>query len=324
MSFLLYCLAGCQARLRRARSGLLLVVMLLVAHPGLARAAAAAPLPGDLPTLLSSCRQARLAGRVDRLRLLRQRLLQVSQPPQPFPQLLLASEALLECQAPTAALKVLDGYGPAPGSERRLWLVQQWRAASAGLVHDRAAQALLRLQSLERVDLESFTIPVGPAPAAGARPHLRFALDLLVDDLEALGRQGQAAALLLAARQPGEARARRLRRGVLIWTEASLAERDRWLDIALEEAAAAGAWSLASDLLDDQVLLHLQAGEDPSRALQRRLRLSERLDDAYGAWRLRRHDPLDRTRADALERQLRSPAAPGGHAVFPAPRIPLP
>lgn len=324
MSFLLYCLAGCQVRRPRGRRVLPLVLLLLLGPPlGAVAAPATTLLPTDPALLLASCRQARAAGRVDQLRQLRQRLLQVAQSSQSFAQLLLSSEALLDCQAPAAAMQVLDGYGPLPGEERRQWLVQQWRAAAAGLDHERAAQALLRLSSLEGLDLEQFSLPVGPVPASG-RPYQRPAIDLLAEDLESLGRNAQAAALLLAARQPGEPRARRLRRGVLLSPQRDLAERDRWLETALEEAAAAGAWSLASDLLDDQVWLHLQAGEDPSRAVQRRLRLSQRLDDAYGEWRLRRHDPWDRSRAAALEQQLRSPAAPGGHAVFPAPRFPLP
>ncbi|MFM8524885.1 MAG: hypothetical protein ACKOCM_04615 [Cyanobacteriota bacterium] len=323
MSFLLYCLAGCQVRRPRGRRVLPLVLLALMGCPPVAVAAPATLLPTDPALLMASCRQARAAGSVDQLRRLRQRLLQDPPSNQPFAQLLLTSEALLDCQAPAASLQVLDGYGPLPGAERRQWLVQQWRAASAGLDHARAAQALLRLSALEGVDLETFSLPVGPVPAGG-RPRQRPALDLLAEDLESLGRSAQAAALLLAARSPGELRAHRLRRGVMLSPRMELAERDRWLETALEEAAAAGAWSLASELLDDQVLLHLQAGEDPSRAVQRRLRLSQRLDDAYGEWRLRRHDPLERSRAAALEKQLRSPSAPGGHAVFPAPRSPLP
>ena len=327
MSFLLYCLAGCRERRRRLRLGLSLALGLLLGAPSLARAGSVAvadlPLPDDPAALMVACRQARSAGRVPQMRRLSQRLLQLGRPPQTLAQLLVVSEALLECQAPTGALAVLDGYGPAPGEERRLWLVQVWRAASAALDQGRAAQALLRLSSLEQLDLETFTLPVGPIPASG-RPRQRPALDLLADHLEALGRQAQASQLLLAARQPGEGRARRLRRGVLLGQQLALAERDRWLEIALEEAAAAQAWSLASDLLDDQVWLHLQAGEDLSKAVARRFKLSQRLDDAYGEWRLRRHDPFDRSRAEALEKQLRSPAAPGGHAVYPAPRFPLP
>jgi hypothetical protein len=58
------------------------------------------------------------------------------------------------------------------------------------------------------------------------------------------------------------------------------------------------------------------------RALERRLRLSDRLDDAYGEWRLRREDPAAAERARELEQMLRSPRDPGGHA--PPPPEPLP
>ena len=126
---------------------------------------------------------------------------------------------------------------------------------------------------LEHQDLERLTLPIGKRPSASPSRQ-RPALDLLADHLEALGRPSQASALLLASRQSGEWRARRLRRGVLLGTGLSLAERDRWLEQALDEAAAIRAWGLASDLLDDQVWLHLQAGEDFAKAVQRRIRLS--------------------------------------------------
>lgn len=324
MSFLLYCLTGWRARHQGGDRTLPLILGLLLAAPTLVVAAPTPAVPpADAAALMAACRLARNAGDTVAMRRLKQALPPLLPAPASLAELLQLSGALLECQAPTAALAVLDRYGPAPGEERRQWLAQQWRAAAAALDHERAAQALLRLASLEGQDLETLTLPIGATPTAGS-PRLRPALDLLADHLEALGRQGQAAALLLAARQPGELRARRLRRGVLIGTGLGLAERDRWLERALEEAAAARAWGLASDLLDDQVWLHLQAGEDPSRALQRRIRLSQRLDDAYGEWRLRRHDPSSRPRAEALEQLLRSPAAAGGHAVSPTPRLPLP
>lgn len=327
MSFLLYCLTGCRTRLIRltkARRLLLLSLGLLLVEPALAGVAPALPpLPADPVALLAACESASASGTVPTMRRLRTRLVELSAAPMDLAQVLLHSEALLACQAPTAALAVLDRYGPAPGLERRQWLVQQWRAAAAALEHERAAQALFRLVELEQQDLERLTLPIGQRPAASPSRQ-RPALDILADHLEALGRPSQASALLLASRESGERRARRLRRGVLLGTGLSLAERDRWLEQALDEAAAIRAWGLASDLLDDQVWLHLQAGEDPSKAVQRRIRLSQRLDDAYGEWRLRRHDPLDRSRAEALEQRLRSPASPGGHAVVPAPRLTLP
>lgn len=321
MSFLLYCLTGCRTRLTRARRLLLLSLGVLLVEP--AMAGVAPGLPSDPVALVAACESASASGTVPTMQRLRTRLLELSAAPTDLAQVLFHSEALLACQAPTAALAVLDRYGPAPGLERRQWLVQQWRAASAALEHERAAQALLRLMELEHQDLERLTLPIGKRPSASPSRQ-RPALDLLADHLEALGRPSQASALLLASRQSGEWRARRLRRGVLLGTGLSLAERDRWLEQALDEAAAIRAWGLASDLLDDQVWLHLQAGEDFAKAVQRRIRLSQRLDDAYGEWRLRRHDPLDRSRAEALEQRLRSPASPGGHAGVPAPRLTLP
>lgn len=308
----------------KTRRLLVLTLGLLVAQPALAGAVPSlAPLPADATALLAACETARASGTVATMRRLRSRLLELSAVPTHLAQVLLHSEALLACQAPTAALAVLDRYGPAPGLERRQWLVQQWRAAAAALEHERAAQALQRLVELEQQDLERLMLPIGARPGASSSRQ-RPALDLLADHLEALGRHSQASALLLASSESGERRARRLRRGVLLGGGLSLAERDRWLELALDEAAASQAWGLASDLLDDQVWLHLQAGELPAKAVQRRIRLSQRLDDAYGEWRLRRHDPLDRSRAEALEQRLRSPSSPGGHAGVPAPRRSLP
>jgi hypothetical protein len=96
-------------------------------------------------------------------------------------------------------------------------------------------------------------------------------------------------------------------------------EREALLESALEQAAAAGAWGLVAELLDAQAALPSQ------RAVERRLRLSPRIDDAYGEWRLRRQDPADAARSAELERQLRSPRDPGGHSAEPAaPQAPPP
>ena len=75
---------------------------------------------------------------------------------------------------------------------------------------------------------------------------------------------------------------------------------------------------MVSDLLDAQAAL------PSSRALARRLRLSPRLDDAYGEWLLLQGDPAAGQRVRELERQLRSPRAPGGHAHTPSPPAPSP
>jgi len=143
----------------------------------------------------------------------------------------------------------------------------------------------------------------------------RQAVELLADHLESRGLRQAAAELLLASRQAGAPGAERLQRAVRLFDALPAAEQDAVLETALEQAAAAGAWSLVTEILDEQTDL-----DPPSaRAIERRLRLSGRLDDAYGEWRLRRRDPAAAARTRQLERQLRSPRAPGGHAAEPAP-----
>ena len=71
-------------------------------------------------------------------------------------------------------------------------------------------------------------------------------------------------------------------------------------------------------------LLQAQAALPGSRGRKRLLRLSPRLDDAYGEWRLRRWNPAD-PRVQELERQLRAPDPPldpqgGPPALLPPPR----
>ncbi|MCX5937964.1 MAG: hypothetical protein NTW02_07135, partial [Cyanobium sp. LacPavin_0920_WC12_MAG_62_9] len=103
-----------------------------------------------------------------------------------------------------------------------------------------------------------------------------------------------------------------------------IAQRQRLLELALDQAAAAGSWGLVADLLDQQLALDAGPGVAATQAMQRRLRLSGRIDDAYGDWLARRRDPLaqdpaSQQRRSALELQLRSPRAPGGHAASPQP-----
>jgi hypothetical protein len=86
-------------------------------------------------------------------------------------------------------------------------------------------------------------------------------------------------------------------------------EQDRLLELALEQAAAAGAWGLVGQILDQQLALGQgipERTERTERAAERRLRLSRGIDDAYAEWLL--------GRTPELERQLRSPRSPGGHA----------
>ena len=135
----------------------------------------------------------------------------------------------------------------------------------------------------------------------------------LAQHLEARGFQEAAAALLLGSRDPGAAGAQRRLEAVRLLRHLPPQEREALLDAALDQAAAAGAWGLVAELLDAQV------GLPSERARQRRLRLSPRIDDAYGEWLLLREDPGAAARSAALERLLRSPDAPGGHNATPQP-----
>lgn len=281
------------------------LVLIPLAQPAVAAVAG----PGDtsggpatLQRLDAACQQARQRGELPLLRTLQRGLLQVSPAPQPLPVVLANAEALLRCGAPDSALVVLDRYRPAPGPEQVPWSLLQWRAANAALDHRLAAEALRRLAAATGRPLEQLDVPV--AEAGRGRWQTQPALDLLAGHLEALGQPEQASQLLFASRGTGVVRAERLAQAVA-WSPAlPLATRLRWLEQALDQAAAVGAWGLAVSLLDQQLLLL----QDQPAALrqpveQRRLRLARRLDD---------------TAATTPER-VRSPRDPGGHAATPTP-----
>lgn len=288
-------------------------------QPPLGEAEFAARLAGaDLAGLDDLCRRSVAEDDLPRLRRLRERLLALHPAPQTLPLLLANADVLLTCKAPQAALQVLDRYGPGPGAERVQWLLLQWRAASAGLDHRRAALALERLSASDPAALQSLLLPIRRRDDGTVVS--RAAVELLADHLESRGLRQAAAELLLASRQAGAPGAERLQRAVRLFEALPAAEQDAVLETALEQAAAAGAWSLVTEILDEQIDL------DPStaRAIERRLRLSGRLDDAYGEWRLRRRDPAAAARTRQLERQLRSPRAPGGHSPTPPSLPPSP
>ena len=72
--------------------------------------------------------------------------------------------------------------------------------------------------------------------------------------------------------------------------------------------------------LAEEALLRLAGGANAERPSERFLRLSRRIDDAYGEWQvgrqaLGRQDPLGLARQQQLEQQLRSPRQSGGHAA---------
>lgn len=292
--------------------------------PGLSRVASE-PLPpltpaafqellarGDLDALASACRQLAAAGDAERLRQLRQRLLNLHPAPQPLAVLLANADVLLSCRMPQAALEVLSRISPAAGAERLPWLILQWRAADAALDHRRAALALARLAAGRPERLEALWLPLQQSQEGSSRQ--RSALELLAAHLEALG-QGRAAAsqLLLSSGTDANA-AERLGQALRLLTDLPAPQRDALFERALAQAAAAGAWGLVSDLLRTQAALPASPAV-LARNRERRLRLGRRLDDAYGLWQTLADDPAAGEQRRQLEQQLRSPRAPGGHAA---------
>lgn len=266
---------------------------------------------GSLDELAQVCVQLLEEGDVRLLQRVQARLLTIQPAPQPLAVVLANADVLLRCGAPQAALKVLERYGPAPGVERNQLLLLRWQAANAGLDHRVAAEALRDLAGAELASLETLLLPV--RSNSDGTVNTRSALDLLAGYLESMGQPRAAAEVLLASRNPSGATARRIAQAVNLMRQLPLAEQVRLLELALDQAAADGSWGLVTDLLDRQLALPAtpETAAARARAAERRIRLSRRIDDAYGEWSVRRTPELDR--------QLRSPRAPGGHAAPPTP-----
>jgi hypothetical protein len=261
------------------------------------------------------CRALRQQGDLTGLREQHRRLQQGLKASAGQAEVLAISEALLGCGAAQAALEVLERNPPAAPDARESWLLLQWRAAHAGLNHARAAQVLALLANGDLSRLEILQLSVAEPDRAERPPRQRVALDLLADHLVSLESHRQAAEVLLASREPGAATASRWGRAALLASHLPPQQRDAIIERALEQAAAAEAWGLVAALLDQQ-LAEGVSDEAARRALERRLRLSERIDDAYGEWLQRRRleDPAQDSRVLVLEDQLRSPRQDGGHA----------
>ena len=267
----------------------------------------------DLDQLDAGCARVVQDDNPTRLRLLQNHLLALNPAPQSLPVLLANAEVLLTCRGPLAALRVLDRIGPGPGAARVQWLLMQWRAANAALDHRRAALALDRLTGGNPARLNGLALPI--RRREDGTVVSRSAVEVLASHLEARGYPEAAGQLLLRLPAPGTLGARQLAHAVALLNGLPEGEREAILETALNQAAAVGAWSLVSELLDAQAAL------PTSQALERRLRLSPRLDDAYGEWLLLRGNPAAQGRARQLEERLRSPRAPGGHAA-PSPLSP--
>ena len=254
-------------------------------------------LESDLQQLERGCTDP-LIGRQQEIR---DRLLVLHPAPDSFELVVANATALLTCGSPDSAARVLNRISPAVGEERRRWLRLRWQAAAAGLDHREAALALRRLVNGDLIALASLELGDG-----------RLGLDQLAEHEAALGRQQEAAAVLLLAPNT-----QRLAQAADWLAGADAAAADQLLEQALDQAAADQAWGLAVELLELQLRLQLAAGGDGARPRQRLQRLAAQLDDRYSLWRLEGGDELDLG--------LRSPRQPGGHAaVGDSPDAPSP
>ena len=258
-------------------------------------------LESDLQQLELGCGDPLISASGGRRQQIRDRLLVLHPAPQSFDRVMANASALLTCGSPDSAARVLNRISPAQGEERRLWLRLRWQAAASALDHREAALALRRLVNGDLIALADLDLGDG-----------RLGLDQLVLHEAALGRQDEAVGLLLLAPNP-----QRLAQAAEWLAVRDDEAADQLLEQALDQAAAAQAWGLAVELLELQLKLQLAAGGDGARPRQRLQRLAAQLDDRYSLWRLEGGVDLDR--------ELRSPRQPGGHAAvgdFPDPASP--
>lgn len=258
-------------------------------------------LESDLQQLELGCGDPLISASGGRRQQIRDRLLVLHPAPQSFERVMGNASALLTCGSPDSAARVLNRISPAQGEERRLWLRLRWQAAASALDHREAALALRRLVNGDLIALADLDLGDG-----------RLGLDQLALHEAALGRQDEAVGLLLLAPNP-----QRLAQAAEWLAVRDDEAADQLLEQALDQAAAAQAWGLAVELLELQLKLQLAAGGDGARPRQRLQRLAAQLDDRYSLWRLEGGVDLDR--------ELRSPRQPGGHAAvgdFPDPPSP--
>ena len=248
-------------------------------------------LESDLQQLELGCSDPLIGATGVRQQQIRDRLLVLHPAPESFELVMANATALLTCGSPDSAARVLNRISPAMGEERRRWLRLRWQAAAAGLDHREAALALRRLVNGDLIALASLELGDG-----------RLGVDQLAEHEAALGRQEEAAAVLLLAPNT-----QRLAQAAEWLAGADAAAADQLLEQALDQAAADQAWGLAVELLELQLRLQLAAGGDGARPRQRLQRLAAQLDDRYSLWRLDGGDELDLG--------LRSPRQPGGHAA---------
>jgi hypothetical protein len=219
------------------------------------------------------------------LRLLRVRLIELNSDQPSITTVFADARALLQCRAPDGALRVLARFSPAIGEQRDQWLLLQWQAASAGLDHRLAAAALRRLSGGSAQALSSRLLPLGESRDPTNPPPQRSALELQAMQLESMGESVAAAALLLQEdADQGVTAARRREAGRLLSEAGKLEQAELTSGEALDRSAAAAAWGLSGQLLEDQRSAQLVQGNSVAAAVTngRRERLSRRIDDAMG------------------------------------------
>lgn len=272
-------------------------------------------LEGDLTALQLACAEAVRFGLEERLRLLRDRLMTVAPSPQPFEVVMANARALMQCKAPDSVPEVLARFGPAPGPQRREWLLLSWQAAAAAFDQDRAVLALMRLAEGDRSRLEGVQLVIGLDDEG--QPLTRSALDVLAEHQIANGQESEAVVTLLSARTAGVAAARRLGLASELLGDLEPERSGPLLEAALDQAAAVQAWSLAEDLLRLQLALELENGGSGDRPRERLRRLAMRVDDRFTLLDLDRNAPvLEPEQRQQFEQELRSPRGPGGHAAL--------
>ena len=245
-------------------------------------------LKGDRPALEGGCQEALALDLDDRLRLLRQRLLEIHADDHGLEVVLADAKALLTCRAPDGALQVLARVSPAAGPPRQQWLLLQWQAANDGLDHRRAAAALGRLAQgsgggAAAANLSRLMLPLGEPATPGEPPPQRPALEMQAEQLEAIGERERAVALLQQPALDPATTADRLRWAARLLAEAGQGERaEALLPEALNQSALGSAWGLSEVLLEDQRALQLAQGNGVAAAQTngRRARLARRLEDA--------------------------------------------